>query len=378
MSKNMSKKTTKHRNDWKRSRGGFGATSTRERSRNPGLHLESLEPRMMLTINLAAPDLSYLLDQVNIGSDYGQLFGPLDPGGVREVSGANNNLVGAFDANGVFVPGTNLHGDWGRADTDFLRIFATDHPNNGTSYGSTFDPVTMHVVGPVIAPLLGEDGQPLIVPADAMTQFAEAAIPAPGTSPRTITQLIANSDVTPGSPTYNPAAAAAMVQMGGEPVDVSNTVVGSTQTAFIPNPGILGGVPYNELFVEFGQFFDHGLDFITKGGGYVLIPLSPSDPLYDPSATGPTANTMMLSRGALSNPASDFTIDGLGNAVLKPDAVPAFNNNTGLFIDQSQTYGSHSTTNVLVRQYDADGHATGKLLTSAEDMTAPGEGATAE
>ena len=191
--------------------------------------------------------------------------------------------------------------------------------------------------------------------------------PAPGTSPRTVTQLIVNSDVDPTSPTYNPAAAAAMEQMGGEPVEVSNTVVGSTQTAFIPNPGILGGVPYNEFFVEFGQFFDHGLDFITKGGGYVLIPLSPSDPLYDPTASGPTANMMMLSRGALSNPASDFVIDSLGNAVLNPNAVPAFNNSTGLLIDQSQTYGSHSSINVLVRQYDADGIVTGKLITSAED-----------
>ncbi len=371
----------KNRNWWKRSFGGFGATAARMRKRKRAHRLESLESRNMMTINLAAADLSYLLEQVNIGNDYTQLFGPLDPGGVREVSGANNNLVGAYDANGVFVPGTNPHGDWGQSDTDFLRIFTTDHPNNGTSYGFTFDPVSMRVIDDNGQPILGSDGQPVIVPASFATQFAEGqtiGTPVPGTSPRTVTQLVANSDVNPDSPTYNPAAHEAMLQMGGEAVAVSNSVVGTTQTAFIPNPGILGGVPYNEFFVEFGQFFDHGLDFITKGGGFVLIPLSPSDPLYNPSATGPTANKMMLSRGALANPASDFNIDGLGNAVLKPGVAPAFNNNTGLMIDQSQTYGSISTINALVRQYDSSGHVTGKLITSAEDMAAVGVAPTPE
>ncbi len=33
----------------------------------------------------------------------------------------------------------------------------------------------------------------------------------------------------------------------------------------------------------FGQFFDHGLDLVTKGGnGTVFIPLQPDDPLYVP------------------------------------------------------------------------------------------------
>ena len=37
----------------------------------------------------------------------------------------------------------------------------------------------------------------------------------------------------------------------------------------------------------FGQFFDHGLDLVTKGGnGTVYIPLQPDDPLVDPGADG--------------------------------------------------------------------------------------------
>ena len=365
------KKPNKSRNLWNRFSGGFGATSKRVRNRKHGLRLESLESRNLLSINLGGADLSYLLEQVNIGSDYAQLNGPIDPSGVREVSGENNNLVGGFAYNPdgtVSWTGNNINPDWGQSNTDFLRIFTTDHPNNGTSYGFTFNPVTMQVVDSGDGtPILDADGQPLLVPVDLVTQLAEAAIPAPGTSPRTVTQLITSSDVDPSSSTYNPAAYAAMVEMGGEAVEVSNTVVQTGQTAFIPDPGVLGGVPFNDFFVMFGQFFDHGLDFITKDGGFVLMPLSPSDPLYDPGAAGPMANMMMLSRGTLSNPAGDFTIDAFGNAVLKDGVAPAFNNNIGLLIDQSQTYGSHSTINVLVRQYDADGIVTGKLITDAED-----------
>ena len=160
----------KNRSWWNHHLDGSRATSTRLRKRNLKLLLESLESRTTPTIALAAADLSYLLQQVNIGNDYSQSFGPLDPNGVREVSGANNNLVGAFDANGNYVPDANPHGDWGQSDTDFLRIFASDHPANGTSYGITFDPVTMQFVGPEGDRIVGPDGQPLIVPADFMTQ----------------------------------------------------------------------------------------------------------------------------------------------------------------------------------------------------------------
>ncbi len=160
-----------------------------------------------------------------------------------------------------------------------------------------------------------------------------------------------------------------MEALAGQPVDVANSVVGSTATAKMPDAGILGGVPFNEFFVAFGQFFDHGLDFISKNGGYVLIKLSPNDPLYDPDASpaNPFANTMMLSRAKLTNPNADFTTDSMGNVVLKDGVMPTFNNNTGLLIDQSQTYGSHVSVNVLVRQYDANGVGTGKLITGAED-----------
>ncbi|HDZ73658.1 MAG TPA: hypothetical protein ENH55_12995 [Aurantimonas coralicida] len=345
-------------------------------------------------IKLSASDLSYLLAQVNIGNDYSQLASPIDPNGVREVSGSNNNLVGGFEVDPVtgnlvwtggydaqtgLVSGNNANSDWGQADTDFLRLFMTNHPDSAAdptlAYGVTYETVkqTATVDANGVDPFDGGSFDPTgWIPTftpDVMGSIIITGEGMPGgTSPRTITQLITSSDVDPASPTYNPAAAAAMEAFGGQPVDVANSVVGSAQTAFIPNPGILGGVTYNEFFVAFGQFFDHGLDFISKGGGYVLIPLSPNDPLYDPVSNGnPMQNMMMLSRASLSNPAGDFAVDAMGNATLKIGVTPQFNNNTGLMIDQSQTYGSHEAHNVLVRQYDSAGNLTGRLIDGSED-----------
>lgn len=333
-------------------------------------------------IKLSAIDLNYLLSQVNILTDYNQLVSPLDPNGVREVSGTNNNLVGGFQYNidgTVTWTGNNINGDWGQADTDFLRLFQTNHPDTGIpQYGVTYDPtvkiaaIDANGQAPTIDDPLNP-GTPIQNPAWIPTFVdnpMQMVTQADGESTRTIAQLISSSDVDPNSPTYNPAAAAAMEALGGQAVSTSNTVVGNSVTAEMPNPGILGGVPYNEWFVAFGQFFDHGLDFITKGAGYVLIPLSPSDPLFNPAATGPMANKMMLSRASISNGPADFYLDpATGNMHLMNGVTPQFNNNTGLLIDQSQTYGSHASVNALVRQYDANGVVTGALITGAEDGT---------
>ena len=45
-----------------------------------------------------------------------------------------------------------------------------------------------------------------------------------------------------------------------------------------PDEGL--SAPFNSWFTLFGQFFDHGLDLVNKGGnGTVFIPLQPDDPL---------------------------------------------------------------------------------------------------
>jgi hypothetical protein len=56
--------------------------------------------------------------------------------------------------------------------------------------------------------------------------------------------------------------------------------------------------PFNSWFTLFGQFFDHGLDLVNKGGsGTVFIPLQPDDPLYVP---GSPTNFMVLTRATVS------------------------------------------------------------------------------
>ena len=50
---------------------------------------------------------------------------------------------------------------------------------------------------------------------------------------------------------------------------------------FIPNVSPDEGLsaPYNSWFTLFGQFFDHGLDLVSKGGsGTVMVPLKTRRP----------------------------------------------------------------------------------------------------
>ena len=80
---------------------------------------------MVFKLNRAS--LDFLLRQVQIGIDYTQLADALDPSGLREVRGTNNNLVGSdSDPN---TPGIQLnpaspgpYAGYGAADTPFLRM----------------------------------------------------------------------------------------------------------------------------------------------------------------------------------------------------------------------------------------------------------------
>ena len=61
---------------------------------------------------------------------------------------------------------------------------------------------------------------------------------------------------------------------------------------FFPNKAPDAGLsaPFNAWMTFFGQFFDHGLDLVNKGGsGTIFIPLQPDDPLYRPGQPRPTS-----------------------------------------------------------------------------------------
>ena len=133
--------------------------------------------------------------------------------------------------------------------------------------------------------------------------------------------------------------------------------------AVAPDEGL--SAPFNSWFTLFGQFFDHGLDLVNKGGnGAVMIPLQPDDPLY---STAPGAANFMVLTRATTSPGADGV---LGNNPVTPqdesldDGRPV--NTTTSFVDQNQTYTSHSSHQVFVRQYVLGGDgkpvATGKLI----------------
>ena len=95
-----------------------------------------------------------------------------------------------------------------------------------------------------------------------------------------------------------------------------------------PDVGL--SAPYNSWFTLFGQFFDHGLDLVNKGGnGTVFMPLQADDPLF---VAGSPTNFMTLTRA---------THDGDHEA----------NNQTSPWVDQSQTYTSHPSHQVFLRGY---------------------------
>ncbi len=258
---------------------------------------------------LNAGDLRFIFRQIEIAQAHaggGQLFGPGPnqvndprlPFGLRTVDGSFNHLLAGQT-------------QWGAADQLFPRMTtAFNHPGY-TPTGNVVDP-----------------------------------------QPRVITNLIADQTVN------NPAALSVSLASGGGCVDVPDTL--RDPTCFIGNVAPDEGLsaPFNSMFTFFGQFFDHGLDFVPKGTEQVVIPLQPDDPLFVP---GSPLNFMVLSRG-INQPGPDGV---LGTA---DDIHEARNLNTP-FVDQNQTYTSHPSAQVFLREYDDDEtnppSQTGRLLDGA-------------
>jgi len=251
------------------------------------------------------------------------------PWGLRTVDGSYNNLV--FSENqGIDQT------QFGAADTVFPRLLA---------------PV-FRVAEGLPANFFGPGS-----PAVPTTSYAQTTGMVVDSQPRIISNLIVDQTDT------NPAAVAAAAANGGASTVFSPGLDGVFGTAddspvfYIPNvkPDFGLTVPFNAWFTFFGQFFDHGLDLVTKGGqDIVFIPLQPDDPLYVP---GSSTNFMVETRA--TNVAVQPGADGiLGTA----DDVHDNANTTTPFIDQNQTYTSHPSHQVFLRAYqllqvDPDGIA---------------------
>jgi Ca2+-binding RTX toxin-like protein len=159
----------------------------------------------------------------------------------------------------------------------------------------------------------------------------------------------------------------------GEP----RNCVPSHHTLFIPNVTTDVGLspPYNSLFTFFGQFFDHGVDQTVKSGGTVFVPLHDDDPLIagpdhilgNRDDLPPSQRFMVLTR-AQNQPGPDGHLGDDPTTLIdeSADDVQNANNTDSPWVDQSQTYTSHASHQVFLREYEVNGDgvpvATGKLL----------------
>jgi hypothetical protein len=249
-----------------------------------------------------------------LGDGPNQIASPLLPYGLRTVDGTDNNLVAGQE-------------DFGSASREFPRL--SDPEWRTSSGGQNYESVNTTVT----------DNGPRFVSNVIVDQTVTnpAAVAAAGKAHRTVND----------SPTAVPCVSDGVPENcvpAGETLDIPNVT-----TDFGLSP------PYNGMFALFGQFFDHGVDFTKKTKNYVMMPLAPDDPLYVP---GGRTNFMLLNR-AENQPGPDGV---LGTADDEQNGT----NTDSPWVDQSQTYASHSSHQVFLREYtlneNGDPVATGELI----------------
>ena len=263
-----------------------------------------------------AGDLRFIYQQILVAQDHaagGQLLGPGPnqvsdpqlPRGLRTVDGTFNNLVP--------TPDQHL---FGSADRVFPRLTTPIFRD-----AAPFDPD-------------GPGGQPAVA-----TSYKQKSGIVADPDPRVISNLIV--DQSPNNPAAvvawtNPCGSGGFVCGGGGETDPD------TGALFIPNitPDFGLSAPFNLMFAFFGQFFDHGLDLVTKGGGTVIVPLQADDPLFVP---GSQTNFMVMTRGQ-NQPGPD-------NVLGTADDIQESMNTTTPWVDQNQTYTSHPSHQVFLRAY---------------------------
>src|SRR6185295_2656121 len=138
-----------------------------------------------------------------------------------------------------------------------------------------------------------------------------------------------------------------------------------------PDAGL--SAPFNQWFVFFGQFFDHGLDLVQKGGnGFVFVPLQADDPLVTLGPDGAPGTGDEVPAGSqfmIVTRATTYAGPGADGILGTDDDTTEHLNQTSPFVDQNQTYSSHPSHQVFLRAYELrDGApvSTGNLLTNRD------------
>jgi len=133
------------------------------------------------------------------------------------------------------------------------------------------------------------------------------------------------------------------------PREISNLVskeIAPHLNAPVAAVGAVNPLPFSAVLTMFTQFVGNDLSLVATGGnGTITVPLLASDPLAG------TTNSITQTR-------ANFTVDGITGARI-------YTNTATSFVDQSQTYGSDPGVMVFMREYDANGDATGRLVSGA-------------
>ncbi|WP_281270379.1 peroxidase family protein [Pelagibacterium sediminicola] len=356
-----------------------------------------------MAVKLNRHDLEFILDQIRIaeahvaGTPLVQLIAqPHLPYGLRTVDGSYNNLI----------EGREL---WGAADQVMPRMLNPNYLNDGDGDTQDMGPVEMGAPQPVTNTdygVVGAETNPF-APGGNGGHTGNVA----DADPRIISNLISDQTLR------NPAAITAALQHAGyedlangvievrahyqaymaaiQGLDSDDPAVSAAKAALdqtlldtygiemdghsvlLPNVAPDEGLsaPFNGWMTFFGQFFDHGLDLIHKGNnGTIFVPLAADDPLRTHGPDGiadsgdevpPHMAFMALTR---LTPTMGPGEDGiLGTA----DDTAEAQNKTTPFVDQNQTYTSHPSHQVFLREYEmvfSEAHgrevplATGHLL----------------
>ncbi|MGB7655427.1 MAG: peroxidase family protein, partial [Novosphingobium sp.] len=283
----------------------------------------------------------------------------VDLSGIRDPSGANNNLAGVL-------------WQYGNTDSLFHRLAAPDYSNyavapdgkvNGGAAGELTSSDYAVTAGGTSS---AHDGTAITI--NNITDGSARTISLLTTTAGVVYDSWANHpsdpDFTNHAPNeiyYNASGVATVLNWGNLATAEEDPANGlgqvDTQARFTGSAGegdhFIGGLnpgvsPSNGFFVLFGQFFDHGLDFIGKGeqGKTIKITLDANDPLY--GMIGPDGQ-----------PTHSITINRANVQTLDANGDAQYTDHTSPFIDQSQTYGSHEQLTTLLREWvqdPVDGH----------------------
>lgn len=305
-------------------------------------------------VTLVRHDLEFILRQIEIAEAHAAgtplpslVDSPLLPAGLRTVDGSYNNIL----------PGRET---WGASGEGFVNLLDPSYRSGRGSFpyaanndygqpGSVTDAEPRLISNLIVDQTL--DNPAAIMVALKMTGLTGADLTA---ATDAIVQAHGNVKALElaiaSQPSLEPVLAPLLdqarnvlqssldshgLQMDGPTILIENRA---------PDEGL--SAPYNAVFTLFGQFFDHGLDLVAKGGnGTVYMPLSPDDPLYDPAS--PFTNFMAMTRASVGSDARNVTTP---------------------WVDQNQTYTSNPSHQVFLREYvmlDGRPVATGHLLEGA-------------